>query len=80
MALCFFDFINSRAPGAAPDTLGTEFADRDLIPAEAVAVLVSNARDRLPDGEHRIFSASVRDYKGRVIYAATLTLDAGWVT
>jgi hypothetical protein len=45
---------------------------------EAVAVLANIAKDRLPDGSHRVFSASVRNDKGLVIFTASLTLQSGW--
>jgi hypothetical protein len=39
----------------------------EAVPDEAVAVLANIAKDRLPDGSHRVFSASVRNEKGLVI-------------
>ena len=43
-----------------------------------VAVLANNAKDRLPGGNHRVFSASVRNEEGLVIFTASLTLKSGW--
>jgi hypothetical protein len=46
--------------------------------AEAHKVLGLMAQDVLPDGEHRVFSARVRDEDGREVYQATLTLHGEW--
>lgn len=58
--------------------MGTEHPNLECIPAETVGVLVNNAKDRLPDGDHRVFSASVRNEVGLVIFTASLTLKSGW--
>ena len=77
MPLYFFDFTDD-AERSVPDTMGTELASKDAIPEEAVAVLAIHAKDRLSDGSHRVFAASVRDQEGRVLFKATLTLQSGW--
>jgi hypothetical protein len=41
-------------------------------------VLANIAKDRLPDGDRRVFSASVRNEEGLVIFTASLTLQSGW--
>jgi hypothetical protein len=78
MPLYFFDFDDDGAP-SSPDTMGTELPSLECIPEEAVAVLVSQAKDRLPDGNNRVFSASVRNEQGLVVFTASLTLRSGWV-
>ena len=78
MPLYFFDFNDDDRPASAPDTLGTELPSLEAVPDEAVAVLANIAKDRLPDGSHRVFSASVRNEKGLVIFTASLTLQSGW--
>jgi hypothetical protein len=80
MPLYFFDFDDDdddRAP-SAPDTMGTDLPTLASVPEEAVAVLANIVKDRLPDGSHRVFSASVRNEEGLVIFTATLTLQSGW--
>jgi hypothetical protein len=79
MPLYFFDFNDDddRVP-SAPDTMGTDLPSLALVPEEAVAVLANIARDRLPDGNSRVFSASVRNEEGLVIFTASLTLKSGW--
>jgi hypothetical protein len=79
MPLYFFDFNDDDelAP-RAPDTMGTDLPSLASVPGEAVAVLANIAKDRLPDGDHRVFSASVRNEEGRVIFTASLTLKSGW--
>lgn len=77
MPLYFFDFNDGSGPGS-PDTMGTELPSLEWIPGEAVAALAIIAKDRLPDGNHRVFSASVRNEKGLVIFTASLTLQSDW--
>jgi hypothetical protein len=77
MPLYFFDFDDDSAP-SSPDTMGTELPSLECIPEEAVAVLASYAKDRLPGGSHRVFSASVRNEEGVVVFKASLTLQSGW--
>jgi hypothetical protein len=58
--------------------MGTDLPSLEWVPEEAVAALANIAKDRLPDGNHRVFSASVRNEEGRVLYSASLTLQSGW--
>jgi hypothetical protein len=44
----------------------------------AQASLPDMAREKMPDGEGRTFSAVVRDEAGAVIYTATLKLTGAW--
>lgn len=46
--------------------------------AEAHLVLGLMAQEALPDGEHRVFTARVRDEHGQEVYVATLTLHGEW--
>ena len=46
----------------------------------ALSALPDMAQQKLPDGDYRVFSASVRDEAGTVVYRATLTLAGGWLT
>jgi hypothetical protein len=77
MPLYFFDFNDDSAP-SPPDTMGTDLPSLEWIPEEAVAALANIAKDRLPAGNHRVFSASVRNEEGLVIFTASLTLQSGW--
>ncbi|GJE61847.1 DUF6894 family protein [Methylobacterium trifolii] len=51
-------------------------------PAEArraaLDALPDMARDKMPDGDHRTFRATVRDEHGREVYTATMTLVGTW--
>jgi len=78
MPLYFFDFDDGDGAPSAPDTMGTDLPSLASVPEEAVAVLANIAKDRLPDGSHRVFSASVRNEEGRVVFTASLTLQSGW--
>jgi hypothetical protein len=78
MALFYFDVTDDGDEPRSPDDIGTEHPSKECIPAEAADLLTNVARDRLPDGAHRTFSVSVRDDEGRVVYKATLSLQAGW--
>ncbi|WP_267427011.1 hypothetical protein [Methylobacterium sp. GC_Met_2] len=44
----------------------------------AQSALPDMARDAMPDGDGRIFCASVRDEVGTVLYKATLSLVGEW--
>lgn len=55
------------------DDEGIEVADFAAARNAAISALPDMARDKLPDGEHRIFVATVRDHAGTILYAATLT-------
>jgi hypothetical protein len=78
MPLYFFDFDDDGRTPSAPDTMGTDLPSLASVPEEAVAVLANIAKDRLPDGDRRVFSASVRNEEGLVIFTASLTLQSGW--
>ena len=78
MPLYFFDFDDDGREPGAPDTMGTDLPSLASVPEEAVAVLAHIAKDRLPDGDRRVFSASVRNEEGLVIFTASLTLQSGW--
>ncbi|WP_156454027.1 hypothetical protein [Methylobacterium sp. CCH5-D2] len=45
---------------------------------EAHRVLGSMTNSALPDGEHRVLRATVRDERGQEIYAATVTFAGEW--
>lgn len=76
MPVFFFDVSEDGAINHS-DPLGTEIPKAD-IPDEAVGMISCITADRLPDGLKRIFSVSVRDEAGGVVFKATLSLIAGW--
>jgi hypothetical protein len=79
MPLYFFDFNDDDELGPrAPDMVGTDLPNLASVPGEAVAVLANIAKDRLPDGNHRVFSVSVRNEEDLVMFTASLTLKSGW--
>lgn len=44
----------------------------------AIDVLPDMAREKIPDGDRRVFSTRVRDEAGTVIYSASLSLVGEW--
>ena len=55
----------------------------DLPNAETARYLAMDAlpdmvREKLPDGDHRRFTVTVRDQTGTTLYKATLSLIAEW--
>jgi hypothetical protein len=46
--------------------------------AEAHKVLGGMVQDVMPDGEHRLLSARIRDEQGQEVYEVTLTLHGSW--
>lgn len=60
------------------DDEGQDFPNVEAAREVAQAALPDMARDKMPDGERRTFSACVRDEAGTVIYKATLTLTGEW--
>ena len=45
---------------------------------EALSALPDMARDKIPDGDFRIFRTLVRDHCGEVVYEASMTLTGRW--
>ena len=62
------------------DDEGDEYADFEEARATAIASLPGMADEKLPDGEHRVFKATVRDEADTVLYVATLTFHGDWKT
>ncbi len=60
------------------DKEGLELADDAAARKLALDALPDMAREKLPDGDERTFTVSVRDAGGRVIYRACLALNGGW--
>jgi len=55
-----------------------EFASAGAARDLAQRALREMAEQRVPDGERRVFTSSVRDRKGTTLYVATLTLLGEW--
>ena len=55
-----------------PDEEGSDLFGFEEAREEAIALLPQVARDKLPDGEHREFIATVRDESGVALYRASL--------
>jgi hypothetical protein len=75
MPLYFFDFDDDGLAQSSPDTMGTDLPSLASVPEEAVAVLANIAKDRLPDGYNRVFSARVRNEEGLEIFTASLVFN-----
>jgi len=62
------------------DDEGDDYADLEEARATAIASLPGMADEKLPDGEHRVFKATVRDEADTILYVATLTFHGVWKT
>ena len=62
------------------DQEGYEFADVQAAKNAAVDALPDMARDELPDGDNRTFTAVVRDDKDRTLVQATMSFSVTWMT
>lgn len=61
------------------DDVGVDLPDDETARREAQDALPDMACDKIPNGERRIFSVSVRDSAGCIIYTVDLTLNGRWV-
>ena len=62
------------------DQEGYEFADVQAAKNAAVDALPDMARDELPDGDNRTFTAVVRDDQDRTLVQATMSFSVTWMT
>ena len=62
------------------DQEGYEFKDLMAAKNAAVDALPDMARDDLPDGDNRTFSAVVRDDRGETLLQATMSFALTWMT
>jgi hypothetical protein len=76
MARYFFDTDDGDT--FVEDDEGQELPNAEAAREAALAALPGMARDKMPDGDHRTFCATVRDDAGTVIYTARLTLVGEW--
>ena len=76
MARYFFD--TSDGNKLMRDEVGIELDDLERVRAEAIDALPDIARDKLPDGNDRVFSVQARDREGRVVFTATLAFKGEW--
>ncbi len=60
------------------DDQGIEFLCAEDARVAALAALPDMARDKIPDGDRRLFFVSVRDEHGNTIYKASLFLAGAW--
>ena len=74
----FFDINDGDRE--TPDREGTVLADAKAARDAAIAILPDLAREELPDGDRRVFVCKLRDEAGTVLFIATLSLVAEWVT
>lgn len=68
----FFDTYNGD--NFIPDEAGIELEDIEAAKLAAQAALPEMARDKLPDGDQRVFIVSVRDEAGQVVLRVALSL------
>ena len=66
-----------RPSGATSDDEGLDLPHAEAAREAALAILPDMARDKMPGGNQRVLSATVRDDGGTVIYSATLSLRGG---
>lgn len=62
------------------DDEGTELEGPQAARMAALSALPDMARDKIPDGDRRTFSSTVRDGEGKVVYQAIMTLVGEWQT
>ena len=60
------------------DESGQNMPDANTARRAALTALSYMARDKLPDGDRRTFSARVRDASGTVLYSAEFSLVGEW--
>jgi hypothetical protein len=72
MPIFYFDITDGSKESRDAD--GLEYPSLEAARAAALSTLGEIARDELPDGDERDFSASIRDESGRVLLIARLTL------
>ena len=57
------------------DEDGHDLPDDEAARQAALDALPDMARDKLPDGDRRVFTATARDEHGTVVYSASMTLE-----
>ncbi len=60
------------------DEDGHDLPDDEAARRTALDALPDMARDKIPDGDTRTFTATARDGRGNVVYGASLVLRGGW--
>lgn len=63
---------------AVRDDVGRELASFEAARDLAHRALPDMARQKMPDGERRTLTASIRDESGTILYVATMSLDGEW--
>jgi hypothetical protein len=76
MARYFFDTSDGKK--LMRDEVGIELDDLARVRAEAIDAVPDLARDKLPDGDERVFLVQARDHGGRVVFTATLSFKGEW--
>ncbi len=74
---CYFIETND-GDASMRDGDGHDFKNDGAARIAALAALPDMARDKIPDGDSRTFSVSVRNEHGRIIYKATMSLKGEW--
>lgn len=64
--------------GCTVDLDGWEWPDDAAARNAALDALPDMAREKMPNGDDRLFKVVVRDAGDRIIYVATLRLSGGW--
>ncbi len=62
------------------DQEGYQFESVEAAKNAAVDALPDMARDELPDGDSRTFTAIVRDARGQTLVQATMSFAVTWMT
>ena len=74
----FIDANDGEYPHHDED--GHDLPNDEAARRTALDALPDMARDKIPDGDRRIFSVTARDEQGDVVYEASLTLAGEWGT
>ena len=77
MALYFFDLDDGEE--FTRDMFGVECASRDDVRRNATGGLADVARDKIADGNQRLFWVRVRNEEGRYVCEASLALWFKWI-
>jgi hypothetical protein len=77
MPLFYFDLVDDEE--SLPDNCGIELADVVEARIQAQALLPDIAREKLPDGDRRDLSVTVRSSEGLCCYKAVLTIQGEWM-
>ena len=78
MPLFFFETFDGDTSHSDKD--GVILPSEEDARREALKAMPDMAREKIPDGDFRIFRSVVRDEHGEVVYEASMALTGRWKT